>query len=208
MVTRGKEPGKGGRGRYARMGALESLPGRGGGASRAWEPSPVTRRQNRDRGLGALCNVVTVLAVALWGVSCGGSSESTATLTGKSPSEASQEAATAICNRNAKCGIVDISCTGGTDAATQCSASIDHPDAKTCVAQEQPSLEKLLSCAALTASEVETIQQCVDALVAQPCVTQAEAESLALTAQEGMALPPNLPPAVCASLEQPIAGCQ
>jgi len=152
---------------------------------------------------------VMALAIASSAGSCGGSSASPAvTLTGKSPSEAAQDAATAICDRNARCGIVDISCTGGTDAATQCSASIDHPDTASCVAQEQASLDKLLSCTALTASERDSVQQCVDALVAQPCVSQAEADALAMLAQEGMALPPDLPPTACAPLEQPIPGCQ
>jgi hypothetical protein len=121
---------------------------------------------------------------------------------------ASQQAADAICKRKAECGVVEISCTGGTDIATQCSATINHPDATICVAQEQPSIQKVLSCPALTPSELDTIQQCVNALATQPCVTQAQADALAMTAQQGMALPPDSTPAACATLEQPIAGCQ
>lgn len=164
-----------------------------------------------SRSSVALCDLLTLLGVVLVGLSSCSSSSSDSTgitLSGKSPSEASQEAATAICNKSARCGIVDISCTGGTDAATQCSATISHPDATTCIAQKQPSLEKILSCPALTTSEIRTVEQCVDAIVAKPCVTQSEADSLAMTAQETMTLPPDLPPAECAPLEKPIPGCQ
>jgi hypothetical protein len=130
------------------------------------------------------------------------------TLTGKPPDQASQQAATAICNRNARCGRVDISCNGGTDAATQCTANIDHPDAGACITQEEPAIFKVLSCPALTEAESQTIQQCVNALVAQPCVTQEQADSLAMLAEKGGTLPPDGPPDACAPLEQPIPGCQ
>jgi hypothetical protein len=140
-------------------------------------------RWARPRALFAFGDVLVALALASSAAACSSSDSTTVTLTGKPPDVASQDAANAICKRKAACGVVEISCSGGTDAATQCSAAINHPDAPTCVAQQQPSIQKVLSCPALTASELEVIQQCVNALATQPCVTQAQADALAMTAE-------------------------
>jgi hypothetical protein len=128
-------------------------------------------------------------------------------LSGKSPAEGSSLAASAICKREVSCGTVNVACMGGTSMATECSATIVHPEQAACYADVQPSLEKLLSCQALTPEQVNMIEQCFDALAARPCITQAEADALARTEEMTMSLPPSPQLPECNFLEQPLPGC-
>jgi hypothetical protein len=128
-------------------------------------------------------------------------------ISGKSPAQGSSLAANAICKRDVSCGTVNVACMGGTNMVTQCSATIVHPEQAACYADVQRSLEKLLSCQALTPEQVNMIELCVDALAARPCIAQAEADALARTEEMTMSLPPSPQPPECDFLGQPLPGC-
>jgi hypothetical protein len=156
----------------------------------------------------ALSSLLIAAGVMLAGGSCDSSSGAMGvTLVGRSPSDGAQAAAAAICERDARCGTVSISCTGGTTASTKCSAEFVYPVEADCISQRKPAIERLLGCAALTTAQIEMIKQCIDALVARACVTQAQADALVMSAMESMSLPPDPPPAECTFLEEPIPGC-
>jgi len=139
---------------------------------------------------------------------CGGTARSGhVELTGKPASEGSSLAADAICNRDTACGTVDIQCAGGTNMGTTCSATIVHPDQAACYSRLQPRFEQLLSCPALTPAQVDMVELCVDAMAAQLCVTQAQADALAQTAEMTMSVPPAPSPPECDFLGQPLPGC-
>jgi hypothetical protein len=127
-------------------------------------------------------------------------------LSGKSPAEGSSLAANAICTREVTCGMADIQCTGGKNVSTQCMVTIVYPERAACYAEVQPNVQKLLSCPALTPGEIDLIELCVDARAARPCITPAQADALARTAETGT-IPPDPPPPECEFLQQPIPGC-
>ena len=79
----------------------------------------------------------------------------------------------------------------------QCSATIVHSDYEGCFKDAQPDLEHLLACAASTAESVEVIENCVDALANQECVTQTEADEGARAAEMNISRPPNPDPPEC-----------
>lgn len=147
-----------------------------------------------------LCALVATLGVG----GCGGSDgPSHVELSGKSPVAGSMQAAEAICRRKVACGSVQVSCGAGSTTATQCSATIVHSDYDHCFNDAQPSLEKFLACPALTAQGVDMIESCVDALVAEVCVTQEQADAAARAAQMNMSAPASPAPPECAFLNFP-----
>ena len=116
-------------------------------------------------------------------------------------------AAEAICRNEASCGTAEISCTGGTDMPTKCSAVIVPTAYDACLTDVKGGLERVLSCAAITAQQVDMVELCADALAARRCVTQAEAAAAAHMAETGMSLPASPLPSECTFLMQPLPGC-
>ena len=116
-------------------------------------------------------------------------------------------AAEAICHREVACGEVEISCSGGTSVATQCSATIVYPEVAGCVSDVERSMVRLLSCPTIAPQQVNMIELCVDALAAQACVTQAQADAVAQAAEMNVPLPASPQPPECEFLATPLPGC-
>jgi hypothetical protein len=151
-------------------------------------------------------------------VACGGGSGAGhVEISGKSPSEGAALAAEAVCMRDARCGSVSIACAGGgtaggsgSDASgptSTCVATIEPVAYADCFTQASADITALLSCPALTADQVNTLEVCFDTLAAQGCVTQAEADAQARAAEAGAAPSSGDPPASCALLSAPPPGC-
>jgi len=147
-------------------------------------------------------------------VTCGGGGAPHVEISGKSPVDGAALAASAVCMRDARCGKVTIACAGsgggGSDGGTStstCTATIEPVAYADCYAEASSDIETLLSCAALTADQVNTLEVCFDTLAAQGCVTQAEADAQARAAAEGTTPPSDAPPASCALLSTPPPGC-
>jgi hypothetical protein len=158
------------------------------------------------------------LAVAVAVMACGSSSGPThVEISGRTPSEGAAIAAQAVCGQAARCGGVTIACMGGgtaggsgSDAAPpsmHCEATIEPISRDACVADASGDIEELLSCPTLTAEQVDTLETCFDALAAQPCITQAEADERARAAEVGISPPADETPAACALLKEPPPGC-
>jgi hypothetical protein len=155
------------------------------------------------------------IAVGIGMVTCGGGGAPHVEISGKSPADGAALAASAVCMRDARCGKVSITCEGGGGggsdggtSTTTCTATIEPFAYADCYAQASSDIETLLSCAALTPDQVNTLEVCFDTLAAQACVTQAEADAQARAAAEGTTSPPSdAPPASCALLSTPPAGC-
>jgi hypothetical protein len=119
--------------------------------------------------------------------------------------------------RDARCGKVSIVCMGGGSAGgsgsdasgptSTCTGTIEPVAYNDCYTQASADIQTLLSCALLTADQVNTLEVCFDTLAAQSCVTQAEADAQAHAAEGGSAPPPDPPPASCALLSTPPPGC-
>ena len=137
-------------------------------------------------------------------------------ISGKTPTEAAAIAAQAICAHDARCGHVVITCMGGgpagasgSDAAptTSCMGTIEKILRDDCYADASEDLAELLTCAAPTAEQTETLEICFDTLAAEPCVTQAEADERARASEMGIEPPPEEVPAACALLREPPPAC-
>ncbi|HVX95171.1 MAG TPA: hypothetical protein VHK47_09705 [Polyangia bacterium] len=160
-------------------------------------------------------SLVGVVATLL---SCGGGGGSGhVELSGKTPGEGAALAAGAVCRRQVQCGDVSILCMAGgaaggsgsdASAASQtCTASITPVIYDDCFADAEPDIEKLLACTALTPADRDTLEGCFDALAAEPCVTQADADERARRLAMGVQPTPAEPPAACDLIEHPPAGC-
>ncbi len=177
-------------------------------------------RQSTSGRSSSTMSLWTVVVMAAGIVACGssGSIPGHVEISGKSPSQGAALAAGAVCRREARCGEVTIACMGGGSAAgsgsdattlmTTCTGRIEPVDYDHCFTEASADVEKLLSCASLTADQIDTLETCFDALAAQPCVTQAEADAQAHAAESGTSPPPEPPPASCdLLLASPPPGC-
>ena len=151
-------------------------------------------------------------------LACGSSNgPSHVEISGKTPTEAAAIAAQAICSHEARCGHVVVTCMGGgtaggsgSDAAppsVSCMGTIEKPSRDDCYADASGDLAELLTCAAPTAEQTETLETCFDTLASEPCVTQAEADERARASEMGIEPPPDEGPAACALLKEPPPAC-
>jgi hypothetical protein len=152
-------------------------------------------------------------------VTCGGNNGSTGhvELSGQTPTEAAAIAARSVCNHDARCGRVRITCSGsgsaggsGIDASpptSSCVATIDPVVYEECYADANADIAALLTCAAFTAEQINTLEICFDMLAARNCVPQAEADAQARTIEAGGSQPPDGFPAACTLLITPPPGC-
>jgi len=151
-------------------------------------------------------------------VACGGNSTPThVEISGKTPAEAAAVAARAVCTHEARCGHVSVSCTGGGTAGS--SGSDASPPTSSCIGMINPvayadcyadangDIAELLTCAAPTAEQIDTLEICFDTIAARPCITQEEADALARASEAGNSPPPEDLPAACALLMDPPTGC-
>ena len=151
-------------------------------------------------------------------VACGGSGGPThVEISGQTPTAAAAIAAKAVCTRDARCGHVVVTCSGGGAAGSSgsdggaptvnCMATIEPIAYDDCYADASGDIAGLLTCAAPTAEQTDTLEMCFDMLAARACVTQADADALARQSEAGNSPPPEDVPAACALLAEPPPGC-
>ena len=151
-------------------------------------------------------------------IACGGSGGPThVEISGQPPTAAAAIAAKAVCTRDARCGHVVVTCSGGGGAGSSgsdagaptvnCVATIEPIAYDDCYADASGDIADLLTCAAPTPEQTDTFEMCFDMLAARACVTQAEADALARESEAGNSPPPEDIPAACALLAQPRPGC-
>ena len=161
---------------------------------------------------------IVVLAGIGAAVGCsGGGSPAHIEISGMTPDAGAAVAAQAVCTHETKCGDYAIVCIGGgaaggsgSDAqvqSTTCTASFEPGNYDQCFKDASATIAQLLACPAITATDVDTLDTCFDALVAQKCETQAEANARALAAEAGTSASEPQTPAACALLMAPPASC-
>jgi hypothetical protein len=89
-----------------------------------------------------------------------------------------------------------------------CTGTIQPISRDDCQVDVSEDIAELLTCAAPTAEQVDTLETCFDTLAAEPCVTQAEADSWARAAEMGVSPPEMEVPPACALIANPPATCQ
>jgi hypothetical protein len=138
-------------------------------------------------------------------------------ISGMTPQAGAAVAAKAVCTHMAQCGSYAITCmsggaaggsgSGGPAPSTTCKAVFKPGDFNNCYDGAAGDIEQLLGCSAITAADVDTLETCFDALDAQKCETQAEADARAQAAVTGNSTPQPEVPAACALLMNPPAAC-
>jgi hypothetical protein len=127
----------------------------------------------------------------------------------KTPQQGAAAVASAVCGHAASCGDPFLECGGGTGGTTTCTGGIRPVNGAECSGDAQGDLEELLSCPSLTAAQKDTMELCFDALVARPCLTQADVDALARRAETSpdVAANPFPRPPECAFLSEGFPGC-
>jgi hypothetical protein len=152
------------------------------------------------------------MAVAFVACDGGNSGPAHVEISGRTPAEAGAIAAQPVCARDARCGKVSVTCSGGgsaggsgSDAGTtsSCVATIEPIVYGDCYAEASADITALLTCAALTPAQIDTLEICFDMLAAKSCVTQAEADAVAQASEAGTSPQPDPLPAACALLVNP-----
>lgn len=174
------------------------------------------RKSCRAARFGSMTHARWALGLAITLLGCGSSGPGHVEISGKSPAEAAAIAARSVCTHDARCGHPSITCMGGgsaggsgSDAAPTmtCTATINPVPYDECYADASADLERLLTCTALSADQINTLETCFDMLAARACVTQAEADAQARAAEMGISPTPDVLPAACAFLAMPPPSC-
>jgi hypothetical protein len=142
---------------------------------------------------------------------CGGGGTSV-DIVGDTPEEAAAEIAEADCSRSVECGQATYECT--TDPETQmldCTGTIEEvtpAEEEECVAEIEENVLAVLSGCDLTDEEMGVIEDCVNAALAQPCISQSELDAWLAEIEAGNEPEPlRETPAVCDEADAIIEGC-
>jgi hypothetical protein len=156
----------------------------------------------------------TSLPVALCAVlalcpACGGGDDGV-DIVGDTPDEAADEISDATCDKQVDCGVWEISLElddqGNVTNCTPAKVEVDHDE---CVAENRPDVREDLECAMPTDEEAEMINDCINDLVDQDCITQDEVDAYcdAIVAGEDPDEPGEQPPS-CDVLDDILTGCE
>jgi hypothetical protein len=125
-----------------------------------------------------LCAALVIFAA------CGGGES--VDIVGKSPEAQADDIAAALCSYEADCGDVDIDCTfNQTTMTTECTGTIMTVTYDACYADERADIFGDLSQCNFTAAQEQQLQNCINASLDQPCVTQAELDAYVAKLEAG-----------------------
>ena len=144
----------------------------------------------------ALCLVVFA--------ACGGGGGSSVSIVGDPPADQAAEIADAICDQAQECGEVNVDCTFNQETEMfECVGTIaDAPAHDACVAEEEPNYD-----CELTTEEQQVVEDCINALLAEPCVTQAELDEYIEELEMGSEEPLRPLPPECEEAFPILEGC-
>lgn len=141
-------------------------------------------------------------------VACGGDGSSVS-IVGGEPADQAATVADAICDAQVSCGKASFETSF--DEETQmivCTATIEDVDHAECVADIEPDALDTFENCDLTAEEEQTIEDCINAQLALPCLTQTQLDDYCTAVEAGEE--PEFPqeiPAVCEEMQAIIEAC-
>lgn len=156
----------------------------------------------------------TMLAVStllLLAIGCGKDHRrggATVDIRGDSAEEAADETTEAVCEWLARCGEPSIECGGSSGDDPTCTATIEDVSFADCYDATHPQALSNFRCVELTEDQAALVNDCINGLVSQDCVTTAEFEAYAAELEAGgePEYPLETPPE-CEVLEEVFAGC-
>lgn len=129
-------------------------------------------------------------------------------VTGDSPEEAADEVADAICSWTAECGEASVECGGSGSGDITCTGTIEDVSFAECFDELHPEMLADFRCADLTPDQEALVNDCINAMVANPCITMSDldAYTAAIERGEDPAWPIETPPE-CEALDDIFDGC-
>lgn len=145
---------------------------------------------------------------AFLAVACGG--DSSISIVGQPPEQQADTLADASCDAQVECGEVNFDF--GTDPETQmptCVATIEDADYEACIDETRPEIYETLSTCELSAEDEQVIQDCFNAQLALPCISQAQLDAYCDEIEAGNEPEsPGETPAVCEEMFAIIEACE
>lgn len=127
-------------------------------------------------------------------------------ITGDTPEQAAAEIATAVCERNVECGSPDVTC-NSTQSGVDCTGTIEPVVYDQCVAELKPDIQMDLQACDLTPEQEATVNGCINAMLAQDCITQAELDAAVVEIEAGREPTLGQVPPECLQLEAIFETC-
>jgi len=138
-----------------------------------------------------------LLALPLALVACGGDDGLTVDIRGLTEEEAADVSAGAICTRWSECGDVSYECSSD-GTTTTCVGTIEPVTYAACYTDLQPEMrEDFVGCELTTAEQV-LVNDCVNGMLAAPCLTQGQVDANAEAMEQELDPPYGTePPIAC-----------
>jgi hypothetical protein len=114
------------------------------------------------------------IVAACFAIGCSGSSK--VSIVGKSADEQAHEIADKVCEQSAECGLITISC-GGAGEEFSCTGTIEPDDYQECYDELEPDIREDFERCDLTAAQEQRVEDCINALLGQSCVSQSELDA-------------------------------
>jgi hypothetical protein len=126
---------------------------------------------------------------------------------GEAPADAAEVIADTMCDYLSSCGEFVVACASSTDGSEGgCTVEHEQLPYDECVAEFEPEIRADLECVGLTDEEAAIVEECLAALVSQPCPTFEEVQDAA-NGQNDAGSEVWSPPPACEQAEAFFARC-
>ena len=113
----------------------------------------------------------------LFATACGGGGSSVS-IVGDTPEQQAETVADALCDELVACGQATLDCPFNEETQMiECTGMIEDVDYDACFAQYEPGFLSDFQNCELTAEEEGLVEDCLNAILAQPCITQEELDA-------------------------------
>lgn len=151
-----------------------------------------------------LNNAALLLAVVVGIVACdpGGVETIHVDITGLSDEAAAEEIAGALCTWTERCGVTSIECEESSQGVRQCSGELIPLPYSVCHDEIYPDVLEDFQRVDLTAAEEQVVNDCINGMVKQDCITQGQLDQIVAALEAGEE-PPEYQelPAACANVD-------
>lgn len=106
--------------------------------------------------------------------------------TGQTPEEAGQQIADHVCARAAGCGKVHLDCTAGSTGALTCEGEIQPTTTAECLEDAPAAFTSIVMNADANGVSRAELDACVNSLLGESCITQAELDAYLASLNAGM----------------------
>lgn len=152
--------------------------------------------------------VTSMLLAAATGCGKGHQRGGAVDIRGDSPEEAADEVVEAVCDWTARCGEPSVECGGSTGGDIRCTATIEDVTFAECYDDLHPGALADFRCAELTEEQARIVNECINAITSQRCVSMAELEEYAAALEAGEEPPsPLAMPPECGALRELFRDC-